>query len=428
MSDQILSISYNFSNSPVEFRDKITLDSEETRALTEAAVNSEGNIKELGTISTCNRTEFYAIIKEQFSFNKWLAKQLLEIKKLDIKSDAPTPSIYHDSEAVTHLLSVAGGLESMMLGENQILSQVKASHDQILDNPWPMRIMNRLFRDAIRAGKAVRTNTTLCQGAVSVSLAAAELSKKVYSNFAKRKVLIIGAGETGTLVAVHLKELGVSQFIIANRGEDRRNELAERFDAKAISLDGIEDALLEADIVVTATKSPSYMLTPEMIIPVLKKRPRSSFLIIDISSPRNVDPEVGKISEVFLYNIDNLKQVVSENIEKRKKEIPVAAAVIQEIKDEFFQWYKTLEVVPTISQLTQFFKRIREEELKRFVHKASEEEFKNLEEISDRIVRKLLHYPIVELRKQNDNGNLNHQKIDALWDLFHLKEKKQEKE
>lgn len=422
MSDSILSISYNFSNSPVEFRDRIALEPEDVTALIEASANSDGMIRELGTISTCNRTEFYAIVKEGFSFSRWLAGQIKKIKKIDLKNGAPTPSIFHDSEAVMHLLAVAGGLESMMLGENQILSQVKTSYDQILDSPRPMRIMNRLFQDAIRGGKAVRTNTLLCHGAVSISLAAAELAKKVYSNFAKRKVLIIGAGETGTLVAVHLEELGVRQFIIANRGVSRRKELADRFDARAISLDEIPEGLLEADIIVAATKSPTYLLSPEILQPVLKKRPRSSMLIVDISTPRNIDPAVGKISEVFLYNIDNLKQVVSENLEKRKKEIPEALAILQEIKDEFFDWYRTLEVVPTISQMTRFFKSIRDEELKRYINKTNENEYKYLEEMSDRMIRKLLHYPIIELRKQNDSGDIDIEKVNALRELFHLNE------
>jgi len=425
MALSILSISYNFRNSPVEFRDKIALNHIDVHKLVDASTNSDGKVKELGTISTCNRTEFYAIIEDSFSFSKWLSKQLREIKNIDLKNDAPTPSIFHDEEAVVHLLSVASGLESMMLGENQILTQVKSSYSQILDIPHPMPIINHLFQDAIRAGKAVRTETTLCQGAVSISLAAAEMSKKIYSNFTKRKVLIIGAGETGALVAIHFQELGVQQFIIANRGVERRMELANKFNAEGIPLDEIEGAMIEADIVITATRSPEYLLTKEILTPVLQKRSKSSLLIIDISTPRNVDPKVGKMSDLFLYNIDHLKQVVSENLEKRKKEIPLVRNIIQRITDEFFEWYRSLEIVPTISQMTQYFRSVQEKELKRFVNRTTEVEYKKLEEISDRIVRKLLHYPIIELRKQNDYGNLEVGKINALRELFHLNDSRE---
>lgn len=394
----------------------------------EAAMGGTNHIRELATLSTCNRSEVYGVVTEPSKFFNWVASRYKEIKNVDIKIEAPDPTILPNREAVQHLLSVAGGLKSMMLGENQILIQVKDSYQLLLSCSYQTPILNRLFQDAIRAGKSIRTKTALCEGAVSISLAAADLARKVYSNFSKLTVLVIGAGETAELVSLHFNELGVNQFIIANRGKKRRESLASKYGALAIPLEKIPHALREADIVVTATKSTTYLVTSDIMIPALKDRDYRSILVIDISTPRNVDPEIGSLSEVFLSNIDDLKQVVAKNLDMRKKEIPAAQAIVKEITNEFLEWYKKLEVVPTISRLAGYFEHIRDQELKKYIHKASEKEYKHLEEISRSIIRKLLHYPISELRKQNSKGNLHITKIDVLWDLFHLREFEEDSE
>ncbi|MFQ6610532.1 MAG: glutamyl-tRNA reductase, partial [Fidelibacterota bacterium] len=384
--------------------------------------------KELAVISTCNRTEIYAVLPEPGHFFEWVYEKYKQFKQVDLKTGSADPTILYNLHAIEHLFSVAGGLKSMMLGENQILSQVKSSHDLILSLPYSFPILNRLFQDAIRVGKSVRTNTNLCKGAVSISLAAAELTRKIYANFSKLKVMLVGAGETAELTAIHLREMGVTDFIIANRGESRRNLLAEKFNASAIPLDKIPSFLTEVDIVIAATKSKEYLLTYQMIKDSQSKRSQSSILIIDISSPRNVDPKSSDLPQVYLYNINDLEKVVSENLDKRKKELPAANEIVREIASEFREWFKTLEVVPTISQLNGYFEHIRNQELNKFRYKTTEQEFQKMEDLSRKIIRKLLHYPILELREQNINGNLTVSKIDALWDLYRLKNFKKSKE
>ncbi len=428
MSDTIIAVSYNYQNTPVELRDKVALSDDEAKQFIRAAMEGQGEIKELAIISTCNRTEIYAVLREPGHFFDWVTDQYQHLKQVNLKTESADPTILYNAHAIEHLFGVAGGLKSMMLGENQILSQVKSSYELILSLPYSFPILNRLFQDAVRVGKSIRTNTHLCKGAVSISLAAADLTRKIYANFSKLKVLLVGAGETTELTAVHLRAIGVVDFIIANRGEERRKVLAEKFNAKAISLDEIPSALTQVDIAIVATKSKDYLITHDMVKKSLSERKQGSFLIIDISSPRNVDPLVGDLPQIYLYNINDLDKVVAENLEKRKKELPVANEIVREIAAEFREWFKTLEVVPTISRLSGYFEHIRDQELGKFKYKTTEQEFQKMDDLSRKIIRKLLHYPIKELREQNNNGILTVSKIDTLWDLYRLKSFKKDKE
>ncbi len=421
MPDTLITISYNYQNTTLDLRDRIALSHDEALQFIEAAMEPSAGIKELAVVSTCNRTEIYGVLVEPGQFHQWVMQQFLELKQVDLKKESVDPTILYNNESVEHLFGVAGGLKSMMLGENQIVSQVKSSYELILSCPYSFPVLNHLFQDAIRVGKAIRTHTTLCRGAVSISLATAALARKIYANFSKLKVLLVGAGETAELTLVHFKELGVVDFIIANRGEQRRQAVANKYNAKAIPLEELSTVLNKIDIVVTATKSPDYLITLDQLKQALQSRNHRSLLIIDISTPRNVEPQIGNLSEVFLYNINDLDKVVAENLAKRKKEIPAAELIVKKIASEFNDWYKTLEVVPTISKLTRYFEHIRRQELKKYIHKTSDKDYQLLDDLSKSIIRKLLHYPITELRQRNHKGNLTASKIDTIWDLYRLR-------
>ena len=428
MANFLIAISYNHENTDIELRDKLVMSNEEARSIITDAMESTDFINELAVISTCNRTEVYAVVKEQTNFQDWFIEQFVNIKSVRLNPEENQPLILHGENVVKHLLSVAGGLKSMMLGENQILSQIKNSYAILLSLDYKFPILNRLFQDAIRSGKAIRTDTALCKGAVSVSLAVAELSKKIFANFTKVQVLLVGAGETSELTAVHFKEMGVVDFVVANRGEKRRMELAKKFNGKGVSLDNLEGELLKANIVVTATKSPDYLITYEMMEYANKVRNRDNMLLVDISSPRNIDPLVSNIGEIYLYNISDLQKVVADNLKKREKEIPIAEKIVDEITNDFYEWFKTLKIVPTISTLAAYFNHIRAQELNKYSHKTGSKEFQFMEDLSKSIIRKLLHYPISELRNQNKSGNLDISKIDALWDLYNLRNFQKEKD
>jgi glutamyl-tRNA reductase len=416
-------ISFSHKNAPVEFRDRISVDKEMASRFIDAAMGTDSSIREIAILSTCNRTEFYFVSPLSFSdLRQWLVEQYLSLMNTEIIQPDIQPSMLQNEEAVDHLLSVAGGLESMMLGERQILSQVKSSYDLILSKEYSFPVFNRLFQSAIRAGKAIHTHTNLCRGAVSVSQAAVELSRKIFRSFQNRNILLVGAGETSKLVAEHFMEIGCNEFIIANRGEKRRKQLAERFNgrARAIPLDQIPDALLKADIVVTAVKAPDYLITYKDMTRAMKGRKYRVLLLIDISTPRVIDPRIAKISEAFSYNIDHLKNVIADNLGKRKEEIPAARSIVFNIREEFFSWLRTLEVVPTISKLTGYFDAIRMQELKKYAHKTTEKEYSHMEQLSKSIIRKLLHYPITSLRGMSNRHKLDLSKIEVIWELFRL--------
>ncbi len=418
---QLVLLGFHHKNAPVEFRDMVALSHDQILVFIERGMNADIGIHELAIISTCNRTEFYVITSDPIRFKQWIFKHYEE--RLDTKPEDgwPDSELYFNSEAVLHLLGVSGGLESMMLGENQILSQVKASHNLILSTGYKFPLLNRLFQEAIRAGKAIRTKTELSSGAVSISLAAVELASKIYSQCEKRPILLVGAGETNKLVATHFKEKGAGNIIIANRGAENRERLAAQFGGRAVPLDKLDQALIEADIVVTATGAQHHLIEREQLKAVLKQRRRGALLLVDISSPRNIDPRVSELPDVFLYHMDHLQEVVRKNLDQRRGQIPAAEKIIEQIKDEYLDWLKTLEVVPTISQLSKYFHMIRDQELGKYVNRTDEKEYARLQELSNGIVKKLLHYPITNLREMANGGQLDQNKINAIWEIFNMK-------
>jgi glutamyl-tRNA reductase len=427
MSEQLIVIGWSHKNAPVKFRDKLFLSKDEIQCLVKEAVQPDF-IQELTILSTCNRTEFYFISSDTGSLINWVKDKYNSILKRNIDFADGESYTQQGSETIKHLFRVASGMESMMLGENQILSQVKTAHEHLLMSSGKTPLLNQLFRDAVSCGKAVRTDTDLCRGAVSISLAAVELAKRIYSSFQKQKILLVGAGESAELTAKHFQENGAAQFVIVNRSEERGKRLAEKFSAEYAELSQIPELLKQVDIVVVATHSKEYLLTSQQVNQALSARQYKNLLMIDISTPRNIDTEIHKIQEVFLYDIDHLENVISENLEKRKGEIPTAELIIQKHSKKFMSWFKTLKVKPTISLLTQYYEKIRTEELQRYEHKASADEKDAMAKLSKGLVRKLLHYPITHLKGLADGQELDPQTIDTIWRLYRLHEMDQVEE
>jgi len=421
MSEQLIVIGWSQKNAPVEFRDKLFLSADEIQGLVKDAVQSDF-IQELTILSTCNRTEFYFVSANTSPLINWVKERYNDNLKRNIHFAKCEPYTQQGSETIKHLFRVASGMESMMLGENQILSQVKTAHEHLLMSSGKTPLLNQLFRDTVSCGKAVRTDTDLCRGAVSISLAAVELAKRIYSSFQKQKILLLGAGESAELTAKHFQENGANQFVIVNRSEDRGRLLAEKFSAEYAKLSEIPELLKQVDIVVAATHSKEYLVTFSQVNQALSARQYKNLLMIDISTPRNIDTEIHSIQEVFLYDIDHLEDAISENLEKRKSEIPFAEQIIQDHSKKFMSWFKSLKVKPTISLLTQYYEKIRSEELQRVEHKLSADENEAMAKLSKSLVRKLLHYPITHLKAIADGQELNPQTIDTIWKLYRLDE------
>jgi len=419
-NSQLVLIAYHHKNAPVEHRDLVALSHDQILLFIQLGKQSSVGISEMAIISTCNRTEFYIISSEPALVKEWVLTQYEQQLSVKPEGGWREPEILFNDQAITHLFGVAGGLESMMLGENQVLSQVKASHNLILSTGYKFPRLNHLFQDAIRTGKAIRSKTGLSTGAVSISLAAVDLASKIYSNFEKHPILLIGAGETNQLVANHFQERGASKFIVVNRGQHNRELLAEKLNGKAYGLDELDQAITEADIIVTATNAKQYLILKEKLKTILHRRRRGALLLVDISSPRNIDPQVSDLPDVFLYHIDHLKEVVHENLERRRSEIPAAELIVEEIKQEYLSWLKSLDVVPTISQLSKYFHQVRKQELEKFAKGTEAEEYERLQELSNGIVKKLLHYPILSLREMAKSEQIDPGRINAIWELFKM--------
>ena len=423
MSEQIIVTGWSHKNAPVEFRDKLYLSNNDIQVVINEIIQ-ENFIQELTILSTCNRTELFFVSTESGLLINWVKNMYTNTLKRNIDFVGFEPYIHQGSSAIRHLFRVSAGMESMMLGENQILSQVKAAHEHLLLSNSKTPLLNQVFRDAVSCGKAVRTDTDLCRGAVSISLAAVELSKRIYSNFHKQKILLVGAGESAELTVKHFQENGANQFIIVNRGKERGERLAKQFSAEYAELSQIPEILNQVDIVVAATHSKEFLIHYSTVMEAMNTRQYKNLLMVDISTPRNIDPEIHSIQEVYLYDIDHLEEVISENLEKRKSEISSAEHIIQEHSKKFISWFKSLQVKPTISLLTRYFERIRNEELQRYDNKLSLEEKETLAKLSKGLVRKLLHYPITHLKALADGQELDPQTIDTIWRLYRLEEVK----
>lgn len=407
--------SFSHRNTPLEVRDRLVFSREDTEIFV-PRVRSEV-AEEVAILSTCNRTEFYLFgAPEDFD---WMRFQPMVRQAKDVIQSDVTPVMYRGRDAARHLFRVAASIESLALGEDQILAQVKEVHRQILEVGGKSPVLDRLYQFAIRVGKRVRTETSLCDGAVSISSAAVELAKKIFGDLRPLEVALIGAGETNESAAEHFKAAGATRFVIVNRSEDRGQRLAEKFGGRYAPLDQLEDVLNTADVAVFATGSPEALATRDMMKRVMKTRAYQSIFMIDISNPRNVSPSVGDVSGVFLFNIDDLEQVVRDNLRERQREIPRAEAIIDEVLEEWEAWMQSMQVTPTISDLAKFFEGIRQQELEKHRGKVSEHEMAMLEGLSKGIVKKLLHNPISFLRSAADEG-LRPDDLHTVRQLFKL--------
>lgn len=409
--------SFSHRNTPLEVRDKLVFSPQETAEFVPRVKDELGS--EVAILSTCNRTEFYFFGAPPHL--DWNAFKPVVGEAKNVLRENVTPQFARGREAARHLFRVAASIESLALGEDQILAQVKDAHRQILEVSGKSPVLDRLYQAAIRVGKRVRTETALCDGAVSISSAAVELAKRIFGDFRPLEVLLVGAGETCESAAEHFHAAGASNFVVVNRGQLRGEGLAERFSGKYMPLTDLERALKTADVAVFATGSQVPLATRDMMRRVMKARGYQSIFMIDISNPRNVAPDVGDEAGVYLFNIDDLEQVVRDNLKERQREIPKAEVIIEQALDEWEAWMQTMQVTPTISELAKFFEGLRQQELERHRGRLPEEQFATMDAFSKALVKKLLHNPITFLRTAADQG-LRPEELETVRKLFKLDE------
>ncbi len=398
----LLAISINHRTAPVEMREALHLSEDEIKNFIRKVKGT--HFREGLVISTCNRTEIYGIPVNSSMTHDDVQNLLLQHKAVEgIKQE--NFQNYHSASALSHLFDVISGIDSLLIGDNQIFKQVK-DHFQISeDQQFADFLMKRVFDSATRTGRRAITETEISEGAVTVSYAAVQLIEKIFSTLNKKSALVIGAGETGEIAAKHLKERGIGTLAITNRTIEKAEKLAEGLKAKIIPFTNFKDYLHEYDIVLSATSSPDLILEAGEIKKAMKRRSYASMILMDIAIPRDIAPESRDIDYVFYHDIDSLNIIVEQNLSKRKEEIPRVKDIINEELNAFLSWYNSLEVAPTIRNIREHFENIRAIEVEKNINRFSDEDREKLEIVTKRIINKILHHPTVELKKLADGNN-----------------------
>ena len=416
MAVVVLGVSHH--GAPLDVRERLAFTARDVVPALEALRSSHG-VREGVLLSTCNRTELYLVEGEHEAVTAgW---SLLSGK---LGADARGYGyVRRDRDAAAHLFRVASGMDSMVVGEAQIHGQVRDAWEH--SRPASGAILNRLFQSALLTGGRVRSETQLGHGALSVSSAAVQLAKKIFGSLAGRRAMVLGAGEMAELALESLKHEGVHTAIVANRTYERAEVLAARYGATAAHYDEAWPALAAVDLLLCSTASPRPVVGADRIREAVARRGDRPLCILDIALPRDVDPDVGTLDNVYLYDLDDLHAVVNANIDRRRSQLPAAETVIAEETEAFWQWTAGLAAVPVLTQLRDEMNRIRERELAAALRKLGEltpEQRETVEHLSRSLTNKFLHEPSVRLRSAAANGR-GLGVVDAARYLFALEEK-----
>jgi glutamyl-tRNA reductase len=399
-------VGLSHKTAPVEIREKLSIPEPQTESAF-AHLASCPNIDEVAILSTCNRLEIYIVTSETEHGIREVTQFLSEHSKLPVQSLRQHLFMLLHDDAVMHMMRVAAGLDSLVLGEGQILAQVKTTHKLGQQYNGIKTILNRLLKQALTAGKRVRTETNIGTGAVSISSAAVELAQIKSANLAACRVAILGAGKMSRLLVQHLISKGATQISIVNRSLERAQELAKQFPEQPIQIHQLSEmmsVIADSDIVFTSTSATEPILDRAKLEMVLE--PNRSLMLFDISVPRNVHTDVNQLANVQAFNVDDLKAVVAQNYESRRKMAQEAEKLLEEEVEAFDIWWRSLETVTTISCLRNKIETIREQELEKALSRLGSEFAEKHQEVIEAltrgIVNKILHDPMVQLRAQQD--------------------------
>jgi len=401
----LLLVGISHRTAPVELRERLDFQARGIEgALRE--IGARGSTREALVLSTCNRAELYAACDELASTRADLLAFLSGFHGVERRAIEPHLYELTDLDVARHLFRVSSGLDSLVVGEPQILGQVKDAHSAAATAHTAGPVLNRLFHSSFGVGKRVRTETGLGAGAVSVSFAAVSLARKIFGNLQGRNVVVIGAGEMGKLTARHMRSQGVDRVTIVSRSMANAARTAEAIGgASAAPWDEMDSALTASDIVITATGAAAPILTKAHIETIMRSRRSRPLFIIDIALPRDVEAAAGEIEQVFLYNIDDLQSTVRENLARRESEVARAETIVGEEVEKFAAWLRSRGAIPTVVALRQSFEAIRRAELERLLKLSSlpPESRARVEEITRLIVEKLLLTPTEQLKAIGDS-------------------------
>ncbi len=418
----ILVVGLNHKTAPVEVREKLAFDEHTApRALIEFKERMPHT--EAVILSTCNRVELYAASEEAEKLADDVTSFLAEFH--DFPPDSFADHLYHhyDRDAVRHLFTVSSSLDSLVVGEAEILGQVKQAYMYALEEGLSGKVLNSLFQRAFAVSKSVRTGSSIGERRVSVASVAVEFAQKIFGDFSDKTVMIIGAGEMGELTLKHMVESGINAVIVANRTYEKAVQLADEYDGMAIKYESFVDSMHRADVIISTSGAPHYIVHPKHITPALRARRNRPILLIDIAVPRDIHPDVDQFENAYLYNIDDLDNVVAENISFREKELEQCAAIVDAETDTFMEWLRTLDIGTVIKDFRESLHEIRKVELERSLNKLAdmnEDGRQEIEYLTERIVNKILNRP-TQILKEEASRESGFKHIEAIKKLFDLK-------
>ncbi|MCC6347103.1 MAG: glutamyl-tRNA reductase [Nitrospirales bacterium] len=416
---KIVVIGLNHKTAPVNIREMLAFAGPKLEEGV-SCLRGMPEVREVALLSTCNRVEIYACVGNTAAAVENIKSFLASFHRIDRAAFEKSLFVHTDSQAVRHLFRVASSLDSMVVGEPQILGQIKNTFDFALEKKTTGVLLNKLMKKAISTAKRVRTETKIAENAVSISFAAVELARKIFTDLGGKSFMLLGAGEMAELAARHLVNSGVRDVVVVNRTYDRGCDLAREFNGKPVRFEDFPAELVHCDILICSTGAPAYVLLKEQMHKVMRERKHRPVFIIDISVPRNIDPDINRIENVYLYDVDNLQDVVESNILERRREAEKAEIIIAEEVETFIKWMSSLDSIPVIVALRQKAEEIKEEELEKFRNKfpdLDDGKRKAVEYLAAAIINKLIHPPTAALKEDTeDRGEL----IAAIKKLYGL--------
>lgn len=419
----IIVVGLNYKTAPVEIRERLTFN-ETNLGDAMKTLRSKKSILENVILSTCNRTEIYAVVDQLHTGRYYIKEFLSEWFQMDQDEFSPFLFIYEQDGAIEHLFKVACGLNSMVLGETQILGQVRTSFLLSQREQTTGTVFNQLFKQVITVAKRGHSETDIGANAVSVSYAAVELAKKIFGSLNQKHVLVLGAGKMGELAIQNLHANGASKVTVINRTFEKAKGLASRFEGEAKTLQELQCSLLEADILISSTGASKYVVTKEMMTNVVKLRKGKPLFMVDIAVPRDLDPQIIEFENVFLYDIDDLEGIVEANLQERKKAAEKIMLMIESEIVDFKQWLNLLGVVPVISALREKAISIQAEtmdSIERKLTHLSARDIKVLNKHTKSIINQLLKDPILQAKELAGQPNAN-QALDLFVKIFNIED------
>lgn len=402
-SSELLAVGLNHKSAPVELRERLAVSESDHGAVLRNLREAAG-LREVMLVSTCNRVEVYGVGDPHFSHP---LRTLAEIQRADVSVDGHCFRRAH-AEAARHIFRVAASLESMVVGEPQILGQLKDAYALAKEHDAVGPVLDRCMNLAIKSAKRVRTDTDIARGSASVPSVAVDLATRIFGDLRGCSVLIVGAGEMAEQSAVHLRAAGATEIVVVNRSEERGQTLADKIGGRYEPWERLEAQLVRAEVVVTSTGSKLPVIDRAMMKPVMKARRQRPLFLVDIAVPRDIDPAVSYTDHVFLYNVDDLQGIVHDNMRSRAGEAERAGAMVDEEVQAFLQWMRSRSIGPLIGQLQRHGQAVVDSEVARALKKLSGLDDKQkavVERLGRAIMQKLLHKPMANLRKANDGAS-----------------------